>query len=538
MPHVKRCIKTLVLKSVNEQCKNLCVKTKGIPSVMRVTRKSQRDLKSFKWIDVLRELKDRSPDILEFLLTIAVPSKLKCTWQQIPPVCTAFGILMNQRCRELSLIQKINTVILGSSNATKKTFQRFNKLGITQTRKSFVNLMDDVGGNLIDDLKKFVSNEGEMRIVFDNFDFKVLANIILRNHCNSDMHWIGHYVTFDRIPSDHLDDTKPLVSDINKFKKMNYLLNEDELQMMNSDFTTLVTRVLVEYIPCLQHLNSSVCQHIPHKNIAGHNNYILMAKQSVVVGLPIVPFNQSKHSDVCQYLDYVEDLLAKIFGNDEYSTCLPSQKAAKKNDIVKQVKVPLCGDLLGCERVTGAKKTRLGCDNESERFENIIENAAQWHPKQSFLALIWKQLYKATGSCGREVGTLYNLQQQFNMVNVYTKVKKNYRSAEHLMLSATKAYICCAFMQWCGMKRLEDTPQGISIPTKDDTNEVIEAFIRETIGSFVKEYVLVEFDTEKKLRHQLQAVKDKRKNANELQTPDSQTVNGGGLYIATFVPGM
>ena len=45
-----------------------------------------------------------------------------------------------------------------------QTFQRLSKLGITQTRKSFVNLMDDVGGNLIDDLKKLVSTEGQLRI--------------------------------------------------------------------------------------------------------------------------------------------------------------------------------------------------------------------------------------------------------------------------------------------------------------------------------------------------------------------------------------
>lgn len=140
-----------------------------------------------------------------------------------------------------------------------------NKLGITQSRKSFVNLLDDVGGNLIGDLKKMVSTEGHLRIVFDNFDFKVLSNIILRNHRNSDMHWIGHYVTFDRIPSDHLDDTKPLVPDINQFENKNYLLKEDELQKMHSDFTILVARVLVEYFPCLHHLKCAVCQHIPHK---------------------------------------------------------------------------------------------------------------------------------------------------------------------------------------------------------------------------------------------------------------------------------
>lgn len=105
------------------------------------------------------------------------------------------------------------------------------------------------------------------------------------------------------------------------------------------------------------------------------------------------------------------------------------------------------------------------------------------------------------------------------------------------MLSATKAYICCAFMQWCGMKRLEDTPKGISIPTKNDTNEDIEQFIRETIGSFVKEYVLVELDVEKKLRLQQQAIKDTKKHAEE-QSAGSKTMSGGCSRTHTFVPGM
>lgn len=122
------------------------------------------------------------------------------------------------------------------------------------------------------------------------------------------------------------------------------------------------------------------------------------------------------------------------------------------------------------------------------------------------------------------------------MVNVYTKVKKNYRSAEHLMLCMTKAYLCCAFMQWCGMKRLEDTPKGISIPTTEDTNESIEQFIGNTIGSFVREYLLVEFDAEKKLRHHMEAVK-KRKNTEE-QSTSNKTTGGVSSDTHTFVPGM
>lgn len=52
---------------------------------------------------------------------------------------------------------------------------------------------------------------------------------------------------------------------------------------------------------------------------------------------------------------------------------------------MQNVKVPLGGDLLGRERVTGAKKTRLGCDLRSDQFQSIVETPALWHAKQAFL---------------------------------------------------------------------------------------------------------------------------------------------------------
>ena len=35
--------------------------------------------------------------------------------------------------------------------------------------------------------------------------------------------------------------------------------------------------------------------------------------------------------------------------------------------------------------MTGAKKTRLGCDMRTDRFESIVETPALWHTKQAFL---------------------------------------------------------------------------------------------------------------------------------------------------------
>ena len=42
-----------------------------------------------------------------------------------------------------------------------------------------------------------------------------------------------------------------------------------------------------------------------------------MENKSIIIGLPIVPFNQSKHSDVCKYLEYIQELVKEIYGKDD-----------------------------------------------------------------------------------------------------------------------------------------------------------------------------------------------------------------------------
>ena len=42
------------------------------------------------------------------------------------------------------------------------------------------------------------------------------------------------FVTFDRIPSDHLDDTKPLVASVDDFENKEYLLSNEELEKLKS----------------------------------------------------------------------------------------------------------------------------------------------------------------------------------------------------------------------------------------------------------------------------------------------------------------
>ena len=51
----------------------LCVKTKGVPSVLHSAREDHKNLTSFTWMQLLNEMKNRAPDVREFLTTIALP---------------------------------------------------------------------------------------------------------------------------------------------------------------------------------------------------------------------------------------------------------------------------------------------------------------------------------------------------------------------------------------------------------------------------------------------------------------------------------
>ena len=53
-------------------------------------------------------MKERVPDVLDVLAAVAIPNVTahEDSAKQIAPLCTAYGILMFTRWKELSLIQK------------------------------------------------------------------------------------------------------------------------------------------------------------------------------------------------------------------------------------------------------------------------------------------------------------------------------------------------------------------------------------------------------------------------------------------------
>lgn len=255
-------------------------------------------------------------------------------------------------------------------------------MGICQSRHSYRNILDDLQDGIADHIRKMVDKGKEIRVTFDNFDFRILTNIIINGYQNSDMHWICQYITFDRISSSNLDNSQPIMKDIKQFDNKEYLLSKCELKNMRDEYIVLVSRVLVEFFPCMKVIRKIVPQHISHKYSKE------MAEKSEIISMPIVPYNQNKTSDVCRYLEYLSDFLVNVYGDEEeLTTSSSADLSRRKSAVLQNVQVPLVGDLLGRERVTGAKKTRAGCDHSSDKFEHIVEVPAVWHAKQFFLSV-------------------------------------------------------------------------------------------------------------------------------------------------------
>ena len=111
---LKQCCEEIVLKELDEQCKHLC--SRKNPSVLR--NNDFENMVNFDWLIILDELQNRCPFLLEVLNTVT--TKKKPQSELAPRIGMVYAILMLQRNHELSLVQRINTLIMTEGNAKKQ----------------------------------------------------------------------------------------------------------------------------------------------------------------------------------------------------------------------------------------------------------------------------------------------------------------------------------------------------------------------------------------------------------------------------------
>lgn len=111
----KQCELQLIMQ-LDKDCTDLCLRSK--PSILR--KNKFPGMSTFDWKLIIEEIKSRCPILLKVFVTVMGKMSTEKLDQFIAPLCTCYAIMMQKRNHELSLVQRVNTVLLAEGNASKK----------------------------------------------------------------------------------------------------------------------------------------------------------------------------------------------------------------------------------------------------------------------------------------------------------------------------------------------------------------------------------------------------------------------------------
>jgi hypothetical protein len=102
------------------------------------------------------------------------------------------------------------------------------------------------------------------KLTIDNVDYHQNVHYMTEEHQNIDRHYVTVNATTNRISGNHLSTDSP-VPGIKQMENGKCIPNHIEQKVQRANYITLVQRILVENIPCLEFGQDVVEKHIHHK---------------------------------------------------------------------------------------------------------------------------------------------------------------------------------------------------------------------------------------------------------------------------------
>ena len=102
------------------------------------------------------------------------------------------------------------------------------------------------------------------KLTVDNVDYHQNVHYMTEEHQNTDKHYVSVCATENRISGSHLSSDKPQEG-ILEFENGKCIPNYAEQNAQRNDYVTLVGRMLVENLSCLEFAKDAVPNHIRHR---------------------------------------------------------------------------------------------------------------------------------------------------------------------------------------------------------------------------------------------------------------------------------
>ena len=263
IPVLRSLCTLLLLQDVDTQCHLVSRKS-------QLCRKGVESLVSLDWNALLLELANIAPDLIDVVITAAVPAerekvnKCKTGDRRIPPVGMALAILLHERSSVSNVIQNVLSLLMVDGACSKRTFERFNHLGLCLSPTGTQNLLDGMSSFQSTEIVKLIRERHIFRMVGDNFDLLIKVRQMLLDHHNKSHHWFNLLFIFSRVSSVHLPNNAPLQT-LSEFPIEQYFLDDEERESTMKDYTVLVSRILCDHLSFLAPFKSVLVRHIPHE---------------------------------------------------------------------------------------------------------------------------------------------------------------------------------------------------------------------------------------------------------------------------------
>lgn len=207
-----------------------------------------------------------------------------------------------------------------------------------------------------------------------------------------------------------------------------------EKECTRQRYKIILARILWRLLPAFSFMENLIPDlHPPSCQAEKMNN------KSIVVPFPVMMKDEKKYSELVDVLDqletWVHDLYKKagrcpktkavtVGANRPLNSTSskPDQPLSHvppvqdQSDHLKNIQVPCFGDQLIRVRFAGARDLRAGSHTARDRLDHLYPfRIADWHPKRSFLKLVFKMLYKDSA---RQQGTLRYFREKLQRRNV------------------------------------------------------------------------------------------------------------------------
>ena len=367
-----------------------------------------------------------------------------------------------------------------------------------------MKLLQLIGGHFMDYAAVAVRCGKSLRGTGDNWDMQINPNNVRRGIKKKDLHLFASTIYVNRVNFDNLSRVGPK-RDLETCSRNVFTLNVLEMQVLRENFMILIGRICLEYMPAFKLLSPVIPFHISHRFSKE------MEGKSTVIPLPILNLNEMVYQDIVQILRVYEKWIyeinvkagvvqAGLFPEDhpqlQNDNPLPDQPRGHlvniddDDDIMRGIRVPFGGDQATRVRAAGAKDMVAGCHLPVDRVEHCAPfKPAMFHTKANFLKQACKLLHSSESV--NEVGTLMYFATKYDRKDYCPKKPlDSYEATEELFLSAGKAYILKALLDYFGMLSVDDqpitnNPEELKYKSIAEKNE----YFRRVIGEFVDTYI-------------------------------------------------